>query len=86
MKKFDYIIAFYLGPRRSTFYTQMTTQDKFFLIKKHLGFLRKNYKNMPLNKAYFVFNWPGITSYTDFAESDEEDIISSIVLRFLFVN
>jgi ribosomal protein S18 acetylase RimI-like enzyme len=56
MKKFDYIIAFYLGPRRSTFYTQMTTQDKFFLIKKHLGFLRKNHKNMPLNKVYFVFN------------------------------
>jgi len=56
MKKFDYIVAFYLGPRRSVFYTQMTTKDKFFLVKKHLGFLRKNYKSMPLNKAYFIIN------------------------------
>lgn len=56
MKKFDYIIAFYLGPRRSAFYTDLTKNDKYFLIKKHLIFLSKNINALPINKAYFVIN------------------------------
>jgi len=56
MKKFDYIVAFYLGPRRSVFYTKMVENDKFFLVKKHLIFLSNNINKMPINKVYFVFN------------------------------
>jgi ribosomal protein S18 acetylase RimI-like enzyme len=60
MKKFDYIAAFYLGPRRSTFYNELGTENKLFLIKEHIKYLQTQPKG--LNNVYFVFNTDNSTS------------------------
>ena len=55
MKKFDYIVSFYLLERRSAHYSNNTKNDMFFLLKRHLNFLsRSSFPN--LNKIYLVFN------------------------------
>ena len=50
----DYIVAFYLGSRRSKYYQEMNEFDPYYLVKQHLKFLSTNPKN--INKIYFVFN------------------------------
>jgi ribosomal protein S18 acetylase RimI-like enzyme len=55
MKKFDYIVAFYLQDRRSSHYKKGTKDNPFVLVERHLHFLYNN-KIPNLNKIYFVFN------------------------------
>jgi GNAT superfamily N-acetyltransferase len=61
MKKFDYIVAFYLGHRRSTFYNILGKENKLFLVNQHIKFLQT--KPEGLNNIYFVFNTDGSTSH-----------------------
>lgn len=61
MKKFDYIVAFYLGNRRSTFYNTLGKENKLFLIQQHIKYLQTQPEG--LNNIYFVFNTDGSTSH-----------------------
>ena len=61
MKKFDYIAAFYLGHRRSTFYNTLGKENKLFLVNQHIRFLLTQPEG--LNNIHFVFNTDGSTSH-----------------------
>lgn len=64
MEKFDYIVAFYLGERRSPIYKDVPKIDKYVFIEKHLEFFSKNLNSIKnLNKVYLVGN---IDKYEDF--------------------
>lgn len=61
MKRFDYIVAFYLGHRRSTFYNTLGKENKLFLIQQHIKYLQTQPEG--LNNIYFVFNTDSSTSH-----------------------
>lgn len=64
MEKFDYIVAFYLGERRSPLYKDVPKLDKYVFVEKHLEFFSKNSKLIKnLNKVYLIGN---IGKYEDF--------------------
>lgn len=64
MEKFDYIVAFYLGERRSPLYKDVPKIDKYVFVEKHLEFFSNNLKSIKnLNKVYLVGN---ISSYEEF--------------------
>lgn len=54
---FDYVVCFYFGYRRVPIINNLILKDKYYLVKRHLDFIKKNLKKCKhLNNIYFMIN------------------------------
>ena len=81
---FDYVVCFYFGHRRVPIINDLLLKDKYFLVRKHLDFIKKYLEKCDqLNKVYFIINSTNYESHLNIENSTIERLeIEEIIYSY----